>query len=77
MPHIATRNHKCRSDGDDVRVRRRGNGVFLQARRPELTVTFPVARGRINGLAHLAAKVQLAGGLVPRELVEIMLRESL
>lgn len=54
-----------------------GNGVFLQARRPEFAATFPVARGRINGLAHLAAKVQLAGGLVPRELVEIMLQESL
>ena len=54
-----------------------GNGLFMQARRPELAVTFPVARGRVSGLACMETKVRLAGGLVPRRLTEMMLRASL
>lgn len=53
-----------------------GNGVFLQARRPELDVTFPVADAQISGLAHLETKVRLAGGLVPRRLTEEIARCS-
>ena len=53
-----------------------GNGVFLQARRPEMEVTFPVAEAQIKGLAHLETKVRLAGGLVPRRLTEEVVRRS-
>lgn len=53
-----------------------GNGVFVQARRPELEVSFPVADAQISGLAHLATRVQLAGGLVPRRLTEEIVRHS-
>ncbi len=54
-----------------------GNGVFLQARRPELAVTFPVAEARIKGLANLETKVRLGGGPVPRRLTEEIVRRSL
>ena len=53
-----------------------GNGVFLQARRPELEVTFPVANAQIKGLAQLATRVHLAGGLVPRRFAEEIVRRS-
>lgn len=54
-----------------------GNGVFVQARRPELEVTFPVAEAQVKGLVHLDTKVRLAGRKVPRRLTEEIARHSM
>lgn len=53
-----------------------GNGVFLQARRPELEVTFPAAELQVKGLAHLETKIRLSGGLVPLQLTEEIVHRS-
>ena len=51
-----------------------GNGLFVQAERPDLKATVQVSEARIPGLAPLEAGIELPYGKIPMKLWESVLR---